>query len=527
MSRETTVSASSSQSSQQPVHSIFFSAANTSAIHLLQSLSYTTAAPSNLKCDKRRIGYQLEIPSLLPSSYDASEPLWEIGAGPAMGSEASSREPEILLCPPGDTLGIETARRFIAPIQASLYFVKSGALILKSRCNERPIIYEQGGIHDKDIELRPDGRQTCVLRRAQNFLRFGDYRFLLEFVTAEGDQDDSQVQPQQPRHDDHGLDPLQILGCAPMVYCKTSHNVWLHPIPHTSRTSGVNIYTGEPVSVTTLPLDQLSKTERKHLLIASTYHDKPHKGVLGVFSVWCDHGHLTTDFLLGVKDPVCCSHVHYSTPLAKHNFRSMEWKKIEYQQWISYFYQTLLGLAELHRRRVPHGRIIPESLLLLEDTPDVIPARNQPPLMRAFLSLPIEPVGIREASVCVAPEIWKANDPTWLDDFKSDIWALGTSWLFAFARPPENIKMNNELRGKLEFTLRERTMRGIIKEPFTSLLHKMLAWKPRDRPNVDEILEHETWQSFQEDRKRKRIERIQAASLEPQNAKKVRVLSPD
>ncbi|KAL7954574.1 hypothetical protein V8C34DRAFT_294066 [Trichoderma compactum] len=93
------------------VRSIFFSAANTSAIHLLESLSYTTAAPPNLIRTKRRIGYQLEIPSLLSSNYDTSKPLWEVGAGPATGGEASSREPETLLCPPEDTLGTETARR--------------------------------------------------------------------------------------------------------------------------------------------------------------------------------------------------------------------------------------------------------------------------------------------------------------------------------------------------------------------------------------------------------------------------------
>ncbi|KAL6691297.1 kinase-like domain-containing protein [Trichoderma pleuroticola] len=506
MSRETTASASSSQSSQQPVHSISFSAANTSAIHLLESLSYTTAAPSNLKRDKRAIRYHLQIPSLLSSNYDANEPIWELGAGPVMGSEASSREPEILLCPPEDSLGTETARRFIAPIQASLHFVKSGALILKSHCNERPIIYEQGSIHDKDIELRPDGRQTCVMRRARNFLRFGDYRFVLEFVTEERDQDNSQVQPNQPRHDDDGLDPVQILGCAPMVYCKTFNNVWFHPIPHTSRTSGVNIYTGEPVVVTTLRLNSLSKTERKHLLIASQYHDKPHKGVLGVLGVWCDHKRLTRDFLVGVEDPVCRSQVHYSTPIAKCNFEIIGRMNVEYQQLLLYLYQTLLGLAELHHRQVSHGRIKPSSLLLLEDTHDAIPAPNQSPPLKACLSLPIEP-----------SEVWKTKDPGGLDGFKEDIWALAASWLF----------MKDGIRSKLDATLREKATRGVIKEPFVSLLHKMLAWEPQHRPNVDEVLEHDTWQSFQEDRKRKRIERIQASNPEPQNAKRVRVVSPD
>ncbi|KAL7934658.1 kinase-like domain-containing protein [Trichoderma chlorosporum] len=509
--------------SSQPSHRvnyISFSAANPAAIHLLESLLHSNSAPQTLVCDRKTIGYQLQIPH--PSNL--KDPIWKIGAGSIV-----PKDPEILLCLPGDSLGSETARESISPLHASLFFIEPGALVLKAHCDQRSIIYERGGIYDEDVELRATGRETCVMRRAQNFLCFGHYRFVVEFTTKYEDQANGEEQSNELKDDDHGLYYPLMLVSAPMIYCATSYNVWLHPIPNTSRTSGVNIYTGEPVAVTSLWNSRMSRRARSLLHLACQYPDKPHKGVLGVIDVWCKHRRLSLDFLYPDKLDAslpCCAEVSYSTPLAKYNFRNMRWLRLTNQQILSYFYSTLSGLGELHRKKICHRRITPDSLLLVEDTHDAITSRNQPTLLRAFLSLPIDPLQEHSKSICVAPEIWKTESGKW-DNAKADVWALAASWLHAFVRPPENVCMDSETHRILGITIDAESRKGFIQQPLASLLHQMLAFRPQDRPSVVKVLEHELWQPFREDRKRKRQERIQAHSDESRKAKKVEVLSPE
>ncbi|KAK1252831.1 hypothetical protein MKX08_004018 [Trichoderma sp. CBMAI-0020] len=490
----------------QPSHRvnyITFSAANPMAIHLLESVLQSSSAPQTLICDKKSIGYQLQIPSQ-SDHHDTGDSTWQVGAG-SIVKGAQSREPEILLCLQEESPGSDTARKSISPIHASLYFVESGALVLQTHCDERPIIYEQGGIYGRDSELRAKGIEKCVMQHTQNFLRFGDYRFVLEFVTKDAGQASGEAQSSNLGNDSHGL-------YYPIHYV-TSYNIW-RPQQHTSRTSGVNIYTGEPVAVSTVQLDKMSKKARNLLRMARQYLDKPHKGVLGVFDAWCDHRRLGLMFFSGQRKPLgCCVQISYSTPLAKYNFRSMQWADFEYQQRLLYFYQTLTGLAELHQRRMFHGRIIPESLLLVEDAKDATPGK-----MSAFLSLPIGPEK-HSTSVCTAPEILTVGTGK-TDNFKADVWALAASWLFAFLKVPESVQMDSEAYHTLRISVQEQVSKGSIQEPFVGLLRQMLAWAPQDRPSIVEALEHEVWQPFKEDRKRKRLEGIQDAGVGSKKAKR-------
>ncbi|EHK43253.1 hypothetical protein TRIATDRAFT_285878 [Trichoderma atroviride IMI 206040] len=485
----------------QPSHRvkyITFSAANPIAIHLLEGVLHSSSAPQTLIGDKKSIGYHLQIPSL-SDHHDTGDPTWQVGAG-SIVKGAPRREPEILLCHPEESLGSDTARKSISPIHASLCFVESGALVLQTHCDERPIIYEQGGIYNTDVELRAKGREKCVMQHTQNFLRFGDYRFVLEFVTKDAGQVNSQAQSSNLGNGSHSL-------YYPIHYV-TSYNIWLHPKQHTSRTSGVNIYTGEPVAVSTVQHDEMSKKARNLLRMACQYFHKPHKGVLGVIDVWCDHQRLGLSFVSGqMKSLDCCVQISCSTPLAKYNFRSMRWADVEYQQRLLYFYQTLIGLAELHQQ------------ILVQDAKDATPGKNHPPLIRAFLSLPIEPLEKHSTSVCTAPEMLTTGTDK-ADKFKADVWALAASWLFAFIRVPENVQMDHQAYRILRLSVESQASKGNIQEPFLGLLHQMLAWTPQDRPSIVEVLEHEVWQPFKEDRKRKRLEGVQDASVGSKRAKK-------
>lgn len=114
---------------------------------------------------------------------------WKIGAGasPTLTDKGLGyTNPDILLCAPGDTPASHRIRNYIKDSHAHITFhPTSGVLMLRTFCN-RPIIYEQGDMHDNDLTLRLDewGKgMTCVLRRERNYLRFGPYRFLFTFVT--------------------------------------------------------------------------------------------------------------------------------------------------------------------------------------------------------------------------------------------------------------------------------------------------------------------------------------------------------
>ncbi|KAL7941131.1 kinase-like domain-containing protein [Trichoderma barbatum] len=518
---------SDAQSAHHPeiVNFAVFSAANTAAIHLLDTIQ-SELSPPNLKRHGNTIGYQLLIP-LSPSKHDSKE-IWRIGAGPPAAiieRKLDHVKPDILLCPPEGSLSATIARQFIKDIHASMRIhPKSDVLMLKTT-SSRPVVYEHGDRNQQDLELRMPNN-TCVMRRSRNFLRFGDYRFALEFVVRGQDKDEIKVRSTGYR----GLHPSPALNPGPMAYSKTSWNIWLHNrIPETSITSGVDIYTGEPVAVKQLQnkMARLPYT-RNRLQVARLYHNRHDKGVLGVIDVWCEHNISPPCSSNGLRKTHrgSCEQTFYSMPLAKNNFLDVSWLDIEFENRLALFYQTLTGLAELHQQEIAHGNISPKSLLILAEAEPVSLAR------RAVVSVNMhkrkkEP----EASVCVAPEIWETKSDGDLDETKLDIWALAVSWLFAFTVPPKNLKMTKQTYGGIKTTLDTQTKKGFIKEPLNKLLRKMLAWEPQDRPNATEALKDEVWKPIREERqgkedfrKRRRQEKMQTLDS---GVKRVRVLSPD
>ncbi|KAL7893512.1 kinase-like domain-containing protein [Trichoderma sp. SZMC 28014] len=513
-----------------------FSADNEAAIHLLETIECKVSPPT-LKSDEHAIGYQLSVPSSC-DSLDSGRLRWRIGAGPSPALVEKGLcycEPDILLCPPGRTPSSTAVRRFIKDIHATIHIHPRSRVLLLKTHSTRPIVYEQGDVDDGDLTLDASPRRnTCVLRRQRNYLRFGRYRFVLEFVAS--DQSRKSLNSQHDKNLDccySGLRPSQLLNFIPTSDSETSGNVWLHQkVPNSSIISGVDIHTGLPVAVKKLDTRAKGRQHmRRRLQIATQYKDRLHKGVLGVIDIWCEHKSPYPCLFQKQSEAMNrCLHTFYSVPLAEHNFLNMPWAKTDTNTRLLYLFQTLTGLSEIHRQDVAHGNISPESLLILADTKgEPLPGVSSLP-KKAAISLSIQPLGKKpSASVCVAPEVWisKGN----LDQFKADIWSLAASWLFAFVRPPSGIKINKESYHTLQKTLDDQCERGFILDPLANLLRQMLAWDSKDRPSAEEALAHEAWvpvlaheQSVADDRKRKRIEQTQNTSAQTRRA---RVLSPD
>lgn len=513
-----------------------FSADNEAAIHLLETIECKVSPPA-LKSDENAIGYQLSVPSSC-DSFDSGRFRWRIGAGPSPALVEKGLchcKPDILLCPPGRTPSSTAVRRFIKDIHATIHIHPRSRVLLLKTHSSRPIVYEQGDVDDGDLVLDASPRRnTCVLRRQRNYLRFGRYRFVLEFVAS--DQSRKTLNSQLDENLDcyySGLRPSQLLSFIPTSHSETSWNVWLHQkIPNSSIVSGVDIYTGWPVAVKKIETRAKGRQHmRRRLQIACQYNNRLHKGVLGVIDIWCEHKSPSPCLFSRQSEATNrCLHTFYSVPLAEHDFHNMPWAKIDINTRLLYLFQTLTGLSEIHQQDVTHGNISPEKLLILADTkgeplPDINSLSK-----KAAISLSIQPLGkTPSASVCVAPEVWKSKEK--LDYFKADIWSLAASWLFAFLRPPSGIRITKESYHTLQKSLDSQCERGFIPALFAALLCQMLAWDPKDRPSAEEALVHEAWapilaheQSIADDRKRKRIEQTQYPSAQTRRA---RVLSPD
>ncbi|PKK50011.1 hypothetical protein CI102_7193 [Trichoderma harzianum] len=511
-----------------------FSAANTAAAHLLDNIR-SELSLSSLKRHGKTIGYELSIPLSSPSKHGCKD-VWRIGAGPPTAiveRKLDHLKPDILLCPPDGSLSATLARQFIKDLHATIHFhAKTGVLMLKTT-SSRPVTYEHGDMHHADLELALRRIQSCVMRRTQNFIRFGDYRFVLEFVAQGQGEDRIKTHPSGYR----GLYPSPALNPAPRTHSKTSWNIWLHnKIPDTSIISGVNIFTGEPVAVKQLHnKTALLPYASNRLQIARQYNKKRDKGVLGIIDVWCQHNISPPCFSNGLEkvNDNSCERTFYSMPLAKNNFRDMPWVNIAYEKRLALFHQTLLGLVELHQQSITHGDIIPESLLIFTE-PEESTSKAPFPPRRAAISLNMrKPNKKPDPSVCVAPEVWSSQSEQRqdLDETKLDIWALAASWLFAFTVPPKNMKITKQSFGGLKMTLDTQSKKGLIKEPLVKLLRQMLAWEPQDRPSAADALADEVWhpirdkmQQEEDSRKRKRLDMMKSVDG---GDKRVRVLSPD
>ncbi|KAL7805753.1 kinase-like domain-containing protein [Trichoderma gracile] len=520
-----------------------FSAANEAAIHLLETIQCKSSPPA-LESDEHEIGYRLSIK--LPCSEARPEDLkWHIGAGPspAMIEQrlCRQRQPDILLCPPGRTPSSAAVRRFIKDMHAMIYFHPQSGVLLFKAISGRPIIYEQGDVDDEDLVLdMMTYRRTFVLRRKRNYLRFGEYRFALEISATDDDRERlAAILDKNLYCCYHGSQPSQLLNFLPTEHSEVSWNVWLHRrIPDTTITSGVHILTGQPVAVKEL---QVNSRTRRHILdrlrFACEYSGKSDQGVLGIFDAWCGHNtsppcHFSENESQSESDSESetfddCHQLFYSTPLAKYTFLNAPWAEIQPKTRLLFFYQTLVGLAELHRRGLTHGNIEPGSLFVL---PSIQPSptvdRSVP--KRAVLSLCMKQTATLSPRIYVAPEIWSHTS---VDRVKADIWALGASWLPAFFQLPSGVKVTKDSYNKLQKNIDAHTKKRLINAHFAALLRKMLAWEPSDRPGAEELLADVLWQpvlararSIEASKKRKRMERIHQSFTRP---RRVRLLSPD
>jgi serine/threonine protein kinase len=520
---------------------ITFSAANDAAT-LLFELIQAKASPPTLVSDENSIGFQLSLPLLTDDPYSDDEDfgpnhvIWEIGAGtsPAMLEKGLVRsDPPVLLCPPGATPASKAVRKYIKDIHASISFhPNTGVLMLKTLCN-RPIIYEKGDMHDNDLELRLSewgNSMTCVLRRERNYIRIGPYRFLLEFNTQSLETYHGFITHlnQTIKSEYHGLVPSRLFNFIPTAssYNRTRWNIWLHQqIPTTEITTGVNIYTGQPVAIKKL---RNKDTSVDQLQMALQISEKKKSGILGIIDVWCDHQTSPPCIFdsQGHSSRTGCHYTHYSMPLASYNFLDLPWSKLPANKRLLYLHQTLSAVAELHNQNLVHGNIGPGSLLIMGDKLRLDPESLSTQKVVLSLSMRrVEKIVSNRANVCVAPEVWQNGGATTdLDGTKLDIWAIASSWIYAFGTPP-----NRKIATKDDHTWLQGQVNRLSKlTSFTYLLHKMLAWEPQDRPTVAEALASDAWhlvqtmkQEMEDEKKQKR-----KAEIQSDGAKRVRVLSP-
>lgn len=520
---------------------ITFSAANDAAT-LLFELIQAKGSPPHLVSDEDSIGYQLSLPLLAddPDSDDTGlDPNylgWEIGAGtpPAMLDKGLRRDdPPLLLCPPGATPASKAIRKYIKDVHASIYLHQNtGVLMLKALC-DRPIIYEQGDIHDNDLELRLDewgNSTTCVLRRERNYIRIGPYRFVLRFNTQSPETNQRFITHMNTKlkSEYHGLVRSRLFNFLPTgsSYTRTRWNIWLHQqIPTTEITTGVNIYTGQPVAIKKL---RNKDTIMNQLRMALRINDKPKSGILGIIDVWCDH-QTSPPCLIhsqGSNLHAGCHYTYYSMPLASYNFLDLPWSKLEVNKRLLYLHQTLLALAELHDQQLVHGNIRPGSLLIMGDKLRLDSETLSTQKVVLSLSMRrVEKMVSSRANVCVAPEVWQNGGATTdLDGIKLDIWAIASSWIYAFGTPP-----NRKIATKDDHEWLQSQVNRLSKStPFIDLLQKMLAWEPRDRPTVAEALASDAWHLVQTMKQEMEDQKTQKRKAEMQSdgVKRVRVLSP-
>ena len=525
-----------------------FYAHNAAAVHLLETVQ-ASAASASLVSDEDTFAYDLVLPS--PNNAGASQPAasrWRIGSGPSAAlaqKRVACCTVDLLLCPPGNSPGARRARGSIKSIHAVIYFhPESGVLVLRN-VRDKPIVYQNGDVNANDFPIfgGVKGHDSCVLFRERNHLRFGDYEFVLEF-----NLDPRQLRKFRAQRDallsrNHSL-PSRHLAAVPAKDHFRCWNVRIHhKIPQGSQGSrgshstvycGVHLHTGKPVAVKIMRYEKETQQRvRRELSVASLF-SKDCTGVLGMLESWCEHSGSPPCRLEKCETPEDHEDVFYSMPLAEYDFETMPWTQLDFEGRIGYLYQTLCGLGQFHDREMIHGRIRPRSLMIL---PDPKSSASSPTSLRrlptgAALSPAVSAHNYDKprAAIWVAPEVWTSTE----DDpytTKADIWAIAASWLTAFVHVVKDKAIDKRSYRALLKTLDAEHEKGKITGPFRSLLLRMLAWDPDDRPSVEDALAHEAWApvkrriELQENHDRRdREDRIRG----PDNGvKKVRLLSPE
>ncbi|KAL7812175.1 hypothetical protein V8C44DRAFT_364900 [Trichoderma aethiopicum] len=394
---------------------------NSAAMYLLD-LVRIQASPPLLEVHHGKSRYVLPVPKW-SMNEGGKIPSWLMGAGsppgPA-GTAASTLEPDILLCPPGDSDGATCARRSIEHLHAALYFnPRSGGLMLENRSGN-PIIYEHGGKDEQDVMLTKYTTQRTLLWKQKNYLIFGEYRFAVSFVTDDlGQAYKAYVDDQFNRNIGrlyNALAPSTLLNFIPSRFATLYRDIAAHKVfPNNRMMAGIDIRTGEPVVLKALYRDSLTLHDAfVRLSIMSDVNRGPREGLLKVLDYWCKCE--PTDNIL------CpCERIDYSVPLAEHSFQDMPWHQVTADDRIRYFRQTLTGLASLHASGITHGHISPTSLLLLAEKRSEASASEEYLLknLKAVLSVCMRPCKQRTQSLCIAPELLTGPLPQDSNDVSS------------------------------------------------------------------------------------------------------------
>ncbi|KAM0253301.1 hypothetical protein ACHAQJ_007355 [Trichoderma viride] len=528
-----TTSATAQIEGEGDIQFAVFSGENPAAIHLLETVKLT-ASPPTLQTNGDMIGYQLSIP-VSSKGESSGRHRWFIGAGAPPALEKTCIEPEIRLGPPGDSPGVRQVRKAIHDLHAILYFhPNSGALLLMTR-SRKPIMYEEGGADSSNLEISSQGNTLTVLWKRTNYLNFGSYRFAVHFVARGKDKDRfNQRFNMNLNCHYHALPPSDLLNFIPSLKPSIRWNISLHRrIQNSLIVSGIDVRTGQPVAVKGLKNNPKTRQYiMDRLQIAHQIRDELPEGILDVIDIWCEHGASPPCFLEEKRKASKCQMLYYSMPLAEHGFDNMPWDGVKPDSRSLYFYQSLLGLSEIHQKGITHGHISPRSLLILTETERRVSAHDACRHKKAVISLSMRQSKKHNEGLCIPPEaVGRRNG---LDGAKADIWALAVSWLSALAGPQGNTNITENLYANLLRTLDKLGEEDLVEGPLVALIRKMLDWEPQNRPSAIDALNHEAWkpvleqkQVMEEDRKRKRIDLMQHHKNKKSQKKKVGLLSPE
>lgn len=536
------------EGSESAVQFATFSAHNAAAVHLLETVQANPRVaclkPVSVGADDT-FAYFLSLPG--PDEPGPAVGKWRLGAGhSALLSEkrVASCRVDFLLCPPGNSPGSKRARQSIESIHAVFYFHPDSGMLILRNVRSKPIIYLGGCVDGADLTLRGGvGSGSCVLFRERNYLRFGDYEFVLGFNLNLKHYEKFRAQRDlliflhnRGIHDGQ-IRPSQHLAPVPTQEHYTNGHVRVHRKlwegKHRDLYCGVHLHTGKAIAIKKLRFAKgmLSRV-RNEMRVANLFKGSC-EHVLGLHDRWRAHCTLSP---CRVDECKLAEHQdeYYSLPLAEYDFETMPWTELDFDGRLGYFHQTLLGLGKLHDKDVMHGRIRPRCLMILPGLRSTASVPDSPFHLptRAAISPAVSADGYDKPAdgYWVAPEVWASTAGSPYTD-KADIWGLAASWLWAFTTPPKNSRIDKTAFASLLLTVEDRKTAGAYPGSFRDLLVQMLAWDPRDRPSVQEALAHRAWDSLrrkaeiqQELAKRDREDRIRGSGS---GVKKVRVLSPE
>ncbi|POS69986.1 hypothetical protein DHEL01_v211619 [Diaporthe helianthi] len=462
-----------------------FSANNVAATHLLSLVRATTPShlylSESLRTSQRGIGYALglDVPDVI--WYQPGR--WKIGAG------SPNRPTELLLCPypSGDNdPSSAVAGNSIDGLHAAISFHPvSGAIIIRSR-SSKPLLYLDGG----GTVQRGKDTHSHVLFMEHNRLQLGSYEFALDFVLRPKDYPNFQKQRDIVLEEAYGALPSRHLDLLPSQQHYLCRGIIVHrklyENDYRSQYSGV--YTRSAGTVAINMLKYTRETSDRVRDEVRRVQINSHEGLFGMIDCWCEHDESWPCVLRKPHSPCFpqdTETIFYTTPLSEDSFASFSWSRVVIQDRLSYFYQTLVGLQELHKSQVAHGSISPWTLSL-------------PRIMATGLMAGISYYSEEKVStgIWVAPEVAdnvQQAPPT----MQADIWSLATSWIHTF-KPLQTIKVDRQAHQRIL-----QWLDGHVDPKLGDLVRTMMAWRPDERPSAEEALAHPVWLFLRDKQKRK------------------------